>query len=224
MTGKYGNLARPKSPSAISVLEPNALEITKVNKLVKTEHPLLHIIEPDTWKNIPIPIVEGFKAQTKVLHESEVQNFNFVIKTNERLFKLQKQFDDRKAKGEIAERAFQKEIENKIDNLRYKTDREIRDHDQQLKRIVLHNEQTSNLLNSTIAKHDDQIEMLEMKIQMLTTKLDQSESVMRGLMKDLENTVDERTRVCVGEIELPPEEEQEATTPKSQKSQGSHKP
>ena len=72
MAGKFGNFVRGKSPSAISVQEPNAIEITRVKKAVQTEHPLLSIIEPDSWKNIPIPIVEAFKAQTKVIHDSEV--------------------------------------------------------------------------------------------------------------------------------------------------------
>ena len=96
INGKYGQHTRGKSPSALSVEEPNTLEITKVNKLMKTEHPLLHILDPDGWKNIPICIVEAFKSQTRVLHDGEMANFNFQVKSNQRFYKLQKQFDERK--------------------------------------------------------------------------------------------------------------------------------
>ena len=106
--GKYDTArqytARAKSPSAISVQEPVALEIVRVQKLVRQEHPLLHIVDPDSWKNIPFCIVEGFKAMVKVLHEGEKQNFDFQVKTNERLYKLQKQLDERKAKAESSEK------------------------------------------------------------------------------------------------------------------------
>lgn len=61
LTGKYDKVQKPKSWSAISVQEPNKMEINQIKNLVINDHPLLHIFEPDTWKNIPICVVDGFK-------------------------------------------------------------------------------------------------------------------------------------------------------------------
>ena len=123
VTGKWEKRPRsPASPSSISVQEPNSIEISKIGKLVKTEHPLLYIVEPDSWKNIPLCLVDAFKALVKVLHDGDKQLFDFQMKTNERLYKLQRQLDQRKEKAATAEKQLTADINKQINELKEKTD------------------------------------------------------------------------------------------------------
>lgn len=137
--GKFEKRPRsPGSPSAISIQEPNSLEISRIGKLVRTEHPLLHIVEPDSWKNIPLCLVDAFKALIKVLHDGDKQLYDFQMKTNERLYKLQRQLDQRKERAATAEKALTDDINKQIKELREKSERELRDHDNLIQICQMH--------------------------------------------------------------------------------------
>lgn len=214
VTGKFEKRPRsPGSPSAISVQEPNSLEIARIGKLVKTEHPLLHIVEPDSWKNIPLCLVDAFKALIKVLHDGDKQLFDFEVKTNERLYKLQRQLDQRKEKAATSEKQLTSDINKQINELKDKNDRELREHDNLIRICQMHLEGQKIVQESTAERLTDQLEALGKQLRKTGQSLKDVDRQLKGGIRDLEKNLMNRTQVPVGELEPDAEEEAPVHSP-----------
>ena len=74
----------------ISVNEPNATKIIQARKILTAWHPLLSY-HPDQWKNIPVMVVSSIKDIIASIILGSENLFEFEIKQNSRMHKLQGQ-------------------------------------------------------------------------------------------------------------------------------------
>ena len=91
--GKYtGHKVAGRPQSAISIEEPNYVKIAEARRLVAGNHcihPMLNY-HPDQWKNIPIVLVAAFKDMISSVVTSQETTFEYQVKTNMRMYKVQK--------------------------------------------------------------------------------------------------------------------------------------
>ena len=87
--------------------------INHSRKYIIEKHPLLHET-PELWKNIPIPVRDAFRNVIQVFIASDESGFDYQMKTNERLFKLQTQINNMKLKNEKAQLILSGETDTKL--------------------------------------------------------------------------------------------------------------
>ena len=145
----------------------------------------------------------------KVLHDGEKYNFEFQVKTNERLYKLQKQIDERKQRSENNEKQLQKDLHTSVENLRIKVERELKAHENQLNTNSMFLEGQIERLTNFMQKSAAVDEDFDLKLQSLIQRINSTDDVLKQSVTELQSLIDERTQIEIGEIELPPEEEDE---------------
>jgi hypothetical protein len=77
----------PRAGSAISIQEPNKIEITRCQKKIRNEHPLL-LERPGEWNNIPICITLAITNILNHIVDSDKELFDYQMKNNERVYNI----------------------------------------------------------------------------------------------------------------------------------------
>lgn len=103
----------PRPGSAISIQEPNKVEISRCKKRMKGEHPLL-LEKPETWNNIPICLTLALTNILNHIVESDNELFDYQMKNNERIWMLQEQITKHKKRAEQDRDRFTREIESRL--------------------------------------------------------------------------------------------------------------
>lgn len=82
----YTIKSRPQSFISIQEMDYEMIDSTK--RQLMARHPLNQEL-PNQWKNIPIPVRDAFKNLIKTILAGDESTFDYQMKTNERLLKLQ---------------------------------------------------------------------------------------------------------------------------------------
>ena len=77
------------------------------------EHPL-SIEKPDTWNNIPICLTVAISSILSHIIDSDAELFEYQMKTNDRIWKLQDQVSRHKKRNDADRERFAKEIEARM--------------------------------------------------------------------------------------------------------------
>ena len=88
-------------------------------------------------------------------------------------------------------------------------ERELRDHEARLDTTSMFLEGQTERLTDFMQRNAITVESHQDKLLSLVQKLDFVDSKLRDKVKELQDLLNERTQIEIGEIELPPEESEE---------------